>query len=397
MARMVKRLSNLDIDEISLVDRPANQHGLVAIAKRDEESTMSAQPLFDVEGYEVDPSQLEEGQYVYDEDGNEYVNVYDDGDDGDGEDDYDDEDGDDVGKAAGGLARYSPGFATAQEQGLKSFTRRGRAGQRAAGAKYSVRRAGTRAGEMASDAGRRALVVEERLGRRGQHRIGQAARAAGPRSARTQTALFRAQEAYGNRGVRAGVYGTGAAGVGAAEYGRRKHNSRVGKSYGQQVLEELSKSYSDDDRDSVISKALDQVAAENDFLVSKAEQLEDAMLALQEEQEFGEFVELAKSYGYAPGEDEEVAEMLYSVAKNDPDYLPVLDRILTSQSEIAKSYMDEIGYDGVFESDALASVYGLADQVVSKADGALSHEQAVTELFASNPALYDEYERDNRF
>ena len=33
MGRQVKRLSNLEIDEISLVDRPANQHGLVAIAK----------------------------------------------------------------------------------------------------------------------------------------------------------------------------------------------------------------------------------------------------------------------------------------------------------------------------------------------------------------------------
>jgi hypothetical protein len=32
--RTVKRLYDLEIDEISLVDRPANQHGLVAIAKR---------------------------------------------------------------------------------------------------------------------------------------------------------------------------------------------------------------------------------------------------------------------------------------------------------------------------------------------------------------------------
>jgi hypothetical protein len=71
MGRTVKRLSGLEIDEISLVDRPANQHGLVAIAKNDsQEEDMPT--LFDADGNEVDESQLQVGDFVYDEDGVEY-------------------------------------------------------------------------------------------------------------------------------------------------------------------------------------------------------------------------------------------------------------------------------------------------------------------------------------
>ena len=70
MNRMVKRLSNLEIDEVSLVDRPANQHGLVAIAKaHSQEDSMS---VFDAEGREVFEDELNVGDYVYDEQGNEF-------------------------------------------------------------------------------------------------------------------------------------------------------------------------------------------------------------------------------------------------------------------------------------------------------------------------------------
>lgn len=78
MTRPVKRLFDLEIDEISLVDRPANQHGLVAIAKRDEDNMPG---IFDPDGNAVDEDSLEHGDVVYDNDGNEYVFVEDDEDD----------------------------------------------------------------------------------------------------------------------------------------------------------------------------------------------------------------------------------------------------------------------------------------------------------------------------
>lgn len=58
----VKRLFDLEIDEISLVDRSANQHADVAIAKRDED-TMT---VIDERGNEVDLETLEPGDVVFD-------------------------------------------------------------------------------------------------------------------------------------------------------------------------------------------------------------------------------------------------------------------------------------------------------------------------------------------
>jgi hypothetical protein len=65
--RNVKRLFDLEIDEISLVDRSANQHADVAIAKRDED-TMT---VMDAEGREVSLEELEPGQIVFDSESGE--------------------------------------------------------------------------------------------------------------------------------------------------------------------------------------------------------------------------------------------------------------------------------------------------------------------------------------
>lgn len=67
MTKTVRRLSGLEIDEVSLVDRPANQHGLVAITKRDE-----GPMLYDADGNPVDEADLQPGDFVYDENGQEF-------------------------------------------------------------------------------------------------------------------------------------------------------------------------------------------------------------------------------------------------------------------------------------------------------------------------------------
>lgn len=63
MPRTVRRLSDLEIDEVSLVDRPANQHGRVAIAKRAEDAVPE---YVDRDGNEVDTDELEFGDVVFD-------------------------------------------------------------------------------------------------------------------------------------------------------------------------------------------------------------------------------------------------------------------------------------------------------------------------------------------
>lgn len=77
MPKQVKELSNIEIDEISLVDRPANQHAKVAIAKRaTEEDTVP--DFFNENGQPVDLDALDFGAVVYDADGNAFQMVEDD-------------------------------------------------------------------------------------------------------------------------------------------------------------------------------------------------------------------------------------------------------------------------------------------------------------------------------
>ena len=74
------QLSDLEIDEVSTVDRPANQHGLITFSKSTgmgegytEEVTMPGEneiEVFDADGQPID--ELAHGDVVYDQDGNEF-------------------------------------------------------------------------------------------------------------------------------------------------------------------------------------------------------------------------------------------------------------------------------------------------------------------------------------
>lgn len=70
MPRQANWLSNIEVDEISLVDRPANQHAKVAIAKRAPEETVE---YFDEKGEAVDLDSLEIGDVIYDSERNPFV------------------------------------------------------------------------------------------------------------------------------------------------------------------------------------------------------------------------------------------------------------------------------------------------------------------------------------
>ena len=74
MPRPIKNLTNMEIDEISLVDKGANQHAMVTIAKRaPEEDEMPEEfDLFNENGEILDQEALEDGQIVFDGEGNAY-------------------------------------------------------------------------------------------------------------------------------------------------------------------------------------------------------------------------------------------------------------------------------------------------------------------------------------
>ena len=79
MSRTAKKISNLVIDEISLVDKGANQHAVVTIAKNaDGENKENEMEIFDEQGNPLDVAELSEGDVVYDAEGNAYAMEYED-------------------------------------------------------------------------------------------------------------------------------------------------------------------------------------------------------------------------------------------------------------------------------------------------------------------------------
>lgn len=80
MSRAVRKLFDLEIDEVSVVDRAANQHSLIAFAKSANAGEVTTpveesmpEDIFDEAGNAVDVETLEHGDVVFDADGTEYV------------------------------------------------------------------------------------------------------------------------------------------------------------------------------------------------------------------------------------------------------------------------------------------------------------------------------------
>lgn len=199
MNRNIKKLFDIEIDEVSVVDRPANQHGLIAFAKNDtgvnEEESMAdeAVEVYDADGVAVDTDVLENGDVVFDNEGNEYVFVEDVNDeDEDFEDDADDaEDDDDVEKMMSPFARnaFKAKFAAQNKMGMLKQSK---------------------AGEWAKKNPGKALA------------------------------------------------GAGA-GIGAGGYMAGSVGKQDKMSLGDSILEELSKAVTEYDREAIIAKAMDEV------------------------------------------------------------------------------------------------------------------------------------------
>jgi hypothetical protein len=314
---------------------------LVAIAKNDQEDTMPE--LYDAEGTPVEIEDLQVGDFVYDDAGNEYNYVItdDDGDEDDDSDEYEDADGREyaeVGKARGSM--------------IGPLAR----------------------GDVLGRAERAATSTGGNVARRAKQ-YGRYGKAKG-RQLQRQTGEHLSDNKY--------AYGAGAGGV-AVGYG----GGRVKKSYGQEVLETLSKAVSTSERDVVVSKAFDAV----EEIAKRNDDLEEVVGYLLQQHELNDYTEIAKGYEL-PIEHDELGGLLQRAASVlDQDDLVRLDRILSGASEVNKALYDEIGYSGQVESDALSAVFGAADAAVAKnAELGLTREQAVTALFSANPEAYDQYE-----
>lgn len=194
---------------------------------------------------------------------------------------------------------------------------------------------------------------------------------------RTNPNVSRATAHVSRNRVAYGATGGAAAG---SRFGKRDEPG-----LGAQVLAELSKAYTDGDRDQVISKVAQ--------LVEKADQravrAETIAKALEERAEVAQYVELAKSYEL-PVDDNELGVILHSIAKNaglNDDQLELVDQVFKAASEAV--YTEEIGFTGRGDSATMEIINGAAHEVVGKAD--VTVEQAAVALLTQNPDAYIDY------
>jgi hypothetical protein len=365
MTRPVRnKLFDLEIDEVSVVDRPANQHGLIAFAKAQRASAGSQfakstglgeapnpqedfmpdnDGVYDSDGIAVDINELELGDLVYDEAGNEYVfTEEDDDEDDEGQyaeaDEEEDEDAYETSKAFG--------FAPVAARARSLF---GQSKQFGRGARQGVRsnRAGTMFNGGPAGAG---------------YRAGQAT--------------------WGARtgGQRALIAGGGGIGIGAT-------GEHMRKSLGDEVLEGLSKAVNDDERNQYIAKALDEIEvykAQNEAMASELDMMRD-------EQIESVFISKAAEYNL-PVSPEVLGPILKAMTEVlSDDQLDVVDQLFSS---VGDALYDEIGYVGDTDNiSVIDQVDAFANELVGKAD--ISREQAQVLAFEANPAAYEAYLLEN--
>ena len=356
----VRKLSGLEIDEVSLVDRPANQHGVVAFAKRDEENQMD--PIFDAEGDEVDPSTLQHGDVVYtDPVGGEELVFVADGEPGEGLGEVDD-------------GQYDEGEQYQVDDRQFEDAGVGKSLFPLSGSKVKA------AGRLArSEVGGKA---------RGARNAVTSTRARGWATA----GGMQGRALASNRAVQAGAGGAAVAGGAGYVGGRRRE---VGKSFGEEVRVALSKALTADEQADVIAKALDQVGV----IAQQNAELQEMVGALIEDRELDDYGEIAKGYEGLPVDPQEFGGILHRVADVlEPDQLATLDRVFKAAGDAG--LYEELGYGGpgspAGANEVLEQVYALAGQTVGKSQGGISPEQAVTAIFEANPAAYDEYEAQQR-
>jgi hypothetical protein len=120
------------------------------------------------------------------------------------------------------------------------------------------------------------------------------------------------------------------------------------------------------------------------------------MAQLLGEREHEQFSTVAKSYGLGI-DPNELGGLLQRAAHALPEEdVVALDRLLAGAGEISKQLYVEQGIGGYGESSVLEQVYAIAGGEVAKAaELGLTQEQAVTAIFDTNPAAYDEYLAEN--
>jgi hypothetical protein len=162
----------------------------------------------------------------------------------------------------------------------------------------------------------------------------------------------------------------------------------VGKSFASEIREELSKAFTDIERDEVIAKAMEKVSD----LEKRASEAEKIAKSERDLRLLGEYVEVAKNYN-VPIEPTTLAPVLMRMAETmSYEDCSVIHKALTSAGSLI---FEEVGVMGMGDNaDVMQRVDAFLDEGISKSDGKVSKADAMAEFFIENPKAYDEYVAD---
>ena len=392
---MPKQITDLEIDEVSLVAKGANQHAKVTIAKSAKGNDTMGE-LFDENGSPVEEDSLQHGQVVFDGEGEAYVYEEDGQEPIDTDQllmDFDDENADDLEFAEVGKA-FNPINSLKRAKAMRGLAHGSKMPKsRMLGPGTSGRAGGQSFASMGAPRTSTSFKNGGTVSGKGAGRARRAAGTAGGYAAaggyKAQSAGYRAQAA-GYKGLNTanrslmnhpGTYAAGAAGAGAG-YGAHKWKGGKSASFADEVREELSKSLTDKDRDEVISKALGRMEEMDEIAKS-------ALQAATDERDLRlhrEYTEIAKSYNL-PVEDEALGTALMHCAESLSDEdCEVIAKCLGAAGEVLFEEYGAVG--GGDNADVFSRVTGEVAKSMGQQE--LSTDQMV-ELLTANPDLYDEY------
>jgi hypothetical protein len=160
--------------------------------------------------------------------------------------------------------------------------------------------------------------------------------------------------------------------------------------------EELKKSV-----DEAVQKALEAKNAENEILKKTVEDLQKAQTEQLAVLRKSQFVNVAKAFNAVDGDSDKLGGILMKCSdKLEKEDYEVLEGIFKSaQERISKGdLLKEFGSgeEGSGNSSEVTKKVEAAAEELRKADASLTKEQAVTKVLSANPKLYAEYSKANR-
>ena len=408
MADDVNRLSDLMIDEVSLVDQPANQHARVVLSKRDDESEDDRIKRV-MEATGKDEDEVRRGLKQYESTSKaspdaSAVHV-------EGMDDEDEEE--DEKRRKKKKDKYEKGFfsnlvdkalygdsATSGYDDGNISDDVAKAGPQGMNLPFGQQQTGQPApGPQGAMPGMPGMGGAQAFPSQGGQVPGQMQ--AGPQLPDEVIQYIRAleQQVAEQQGQGMGQQGQGQ-GMGQQAPGKEDKNvNPFGKRDDElnddemSFLQDLAKSLESEDQREAVNKAMEEVNKAN----QRAEEAERIAKAERDRRLNEEYVAKAQSFVGLPVNAYEFGPVLKRLHENmHEEDVQMIEKALSAANETIASggFFSEFGKRGVGASEPISKIDQKAQELVEKGEG-MSIEAARARVLESDPSLYEEYLAEN--